>query len=180
MNLSGLCRNCEGEEIGSAAVRAASPDDSSDCLNQALSKTSGSPAVIPNHGLFDAVPEINQWMPDETLYSLASRYHWLLGSRRPDETCRALFGHHRSGSSHEFPAFVDEFAARTSGALGDSRSIILERTLLSFYFPFRSSTDASNAVAAVRVSALGSLKGRLGCWRRPKTEPLLKVAPTQN
>lgn len=118
--------------------------------------------MIASQVLFDAAPQITQWMPDETLYSLASRYHCLLGSRRPDETCRALFGHHRSGSSHDFPAFVDEFAARTSGRLGDSRSIILERTLLSFYLPFRSSTDAVNAIAAVRVSGLGGLKGRLG------------------
>lgn len=126
-----------------------------------MSQTFG-PPLSSSFELFAATPGINNWMPGETLYSLISRYHWILGNRRPDQTCRALFGHPRRGSSHDFPANIDEFATRTSGAVGDSRSIILERTLLPYYFPFRTAADRDNAVAAARMSGLGSLKGRLG------------------
>lgn len=112
--------------------------------------------------LFSAMPTVDRWLPDETLFSLASRYHWLLGNRRPDFTCRALFGHHQRGSCHDFPASVDEFASRTAGVLGDSRSIILEHTLLPYYFPFRTKYDVESSVSAARGSGLGSLKGRLG------------------
>jgi hypothetical protein len=112
--------------------------------------------------LFGAAPTVDRWFPDETLFSLASRYHWILGSHRPDLTCRALFGHARRGSSHDFPAHVEEFASRTYGVLGESRKIILEHTLLPYFLPFRTQSDAENSISAAKGSGLGNLKGRLG------------------
>lgn len=112
--------------------------------------------------LFDAQPQIEAWFPDETLFSLSSRYHRFLGHRRHDETCQTLFGHPRQGSAHDFPARLSTFEDRTRGALGSAIDIILQRTLLPFYFPFRSPLDADNALAAAQECGLGHLKASLG------------------
>lgn len=61
---------------------------------------------------------------------------------------------------HDFPGRLDEFVRRTNGSLGSATEIILQRTILPFYPPFRSSTD-EEAVEAMR-GALGSIKYCLG------------------
>lgn len=63
---------------------------------------------------------------------------------------------------HDMPSRIDEFVIRTEGMLGDAEHIIHEHTLLPFYFPFRTQSEAANAVAAVRHGGIGALKGRLG------------------
>jgi Tn7-like transposition protein D/TniQ len=107
-------------------------------------------------------PAIDRWLPDETLFSLASRHHLISGNARADMTCRQLFGHPRHGSAHDIPARVDEFVRRTDGALGDAERIIRERSILPFYFAYREPEDAANAIAAIRCGGIGGLKGRLG------------------
>lgn len=101
-------------------------------------------------------------MPDETLFSLVSRYHIISGGLKPDRTCKRLFGHHRQGAAHDFPARLDEFALRTDARLGTPEAIARQRTILPFYFPYRSIGDELDAIAASRTGALGSIKGRLG------------------
>lgn len=112
--------------------------------------------------LFGSSPRITEWLPDETLFSLSARFHWISGNRRPDQTCHQLFGHARHGSSHDLPARVDEFSRRTGGELGGAVEVILQRSLLPYYFPLRLPRDALNAVASVRSGGLGGIKARLG------------------
>lgn len=107
-------------------------------------------------------PRVSEWLPDEILFSLCARHHWVSGNRRVDETCRQLFGHSRQGCSHDFPARVDYFVARTQGMFGSAEDIVLDHSLLAFYLAFRSRVDATNAVAAVCAGGLGSIKARLG------------------
>jgi len=102
------------------------------------------------------------WLPDETLFSIASRYHRLAGNRWASTTCEALFGHPRIGSAHDLPARIDEFAARTRGRLGTSTDIVWRRTILPFFLPYRSPAVAADAIAAMRGSGIASLKFRLG------------------
>ncbi len=105
---------------------------------------------------------ISQWLPDETLFSLCSRFHRISGNRRPDQTCLQLFGHARQGSTHDFPARLGEFERRTNGTLGSAEEIARQRSLLPYFFPFRTPEDAQNALAAVTSGAVAGLKARLG------------------
>lgn len=105
---------------------------------------------------------VSSWLPDETLFSLCSRHHWLLGSRRDDDTCRTLFGHGRQGCSHDFPARLDHFVDTTDGRFGTAEDIIHKRTVLNFFLAFRKPADAADAVASCRAGGLGGIKARLG------------------
>lgn len=112
--------------------------------------------------LFEVRPAITDWLPDETLYSACSRYHLVSAHHRPDMTCSELFGHTRQGSSHDFPARVDEFVHRMHGCLGYADEVVLRHTLLPFYLHLRTAMESDNAVAAVKACGLGPLKARLG------------------
>lgn len=112
--------------------------------------------------LFELRSAINEWLPDETLYSACSRYHWISARHRPDMTCSELFGHARQGSSHDFPARVDEFVRRMQGRLGCADEVVFQHTLLPFYLHLRTEIESDNAVAAVKAGGLGPLKARLG------------------
>jgi len=102
------------------------------------------------------------WLPGETVFSLASRYHELAGHRYSETTCLQLFGHRRQGSAHDFPSRLDELATRAEGFLGDAESIIREHTILPYYLVFRPQEAARAAVAAMRGPAIGSMKFSLG------------------
>jgi len=103
-----------------------------------------------------------QWLPDETLFSLLTRFHRLTGNRLASDTCRMLFGRGRQGCQHDLPSYLDELVRRTNGALGDADHLARLRTILPFYFPLKSADIASDAVAALRSGAAASLKYRLG------------------
>lgn len=111
---------------------------------------------------FWQLPHITKWLPQETLYSFASRHHHISGNVLPAETSMQLFGHRRQGSSHDMPSRIDEFVRRTEGILGDPDSVIHEHTLLPFYFPYRTELDSVNAISTVRHAGNGGLKGQLG------------------
>lgn len=102
------------------------------------------------------------WLPDETLYSLASRHHRLSGNLRPEQTARQLFGHSRGGSPHDLPAGLDHFEAVLGTRLGSSDVVALERTILPGHFIFRSSSSLHDAVRVMRSPSLGGLKSRMG------------------
>lgn len=113
---------------------------------------------------FDLFPAsgIPTWLPDETLFSLCSRYHSLSGNQSASTTCQQLFGHAQFGTAHDFPSKVGEFATRTRGELGTAESIVLQRSLLPYYLPFRSEADQVDALDAMLGRGIGSLKFRLG------------------
>lgn len=102
------------------------------------------------------------WYPDETLFSLASRYHVVSGNLSAAATCMRLFGHPQRGCQHDLPSRIDEFARRSGSLLGAADDIIDERTLLSFYLPMRSAEEVNSARSSMRGDSIGSLKYRLG------------------
>lgn len=102
------------------------------------------------------------WLPDESLYSLASRHHRLSGNLRPAQTALQLFGHARGGYPHDLPAGLDYFATVLDQRLGDGPSLALGHTVLPLLLAFRSFTDRTDALAAMRSPRLGALKSRLG------------------
>lgn len=101
-------------------------------------------------------------LPDETLFSWCSRYHRLAANGHDRTTCLQLFGHHRTGTAHDFPARLGTLATRTGGALGTAAAIIHQRTLLPFYLPFRSRDLGKQAEQAMCSQGIGHLKYRLG------------------
>jgi hypothetical protein len=111
--------------------------------------------------LLDSAKHLD-WLPDETVYSLASRHHTLSGNIRPDRTSLQLFGHARGGYPHDLPAGLDHLAASFDGRLGDARRIALEHTILSAFLVARPAVDWNTALSAMRSPRLGSLKAQFG------------------
>jgi hypothetical protein len=103
-----------------------------------------------------------QWLPDDTLFSLASRHHRYWGYSGWWQTAQLLFGGRRAGTQHDFPCALDEFARRTSGCFGSAEQIARERTLLRFYRPFNEAGDVQAAVESMRGPSVAHLKFRLG------------------
>lgn len=103
-----------------------------------------------------------EWLPGETLFSLASRYHLMAGNRTPDQTCLQLFGHRRTGSAHDIPAHVEFLSSHSAGLLGQARDIILARSLVPFYFPFYAEQRCENWLAQMSQGPAPNLKAELG------------------
>ncbi len=110
----------------------------------------------------DAPLPLPAWLPDETLYSLLSRYHALSGHGSAAQTAFALFGRDRAGTQHDFPQHLDALCARTVGVLGSPEEICRQRTVLPFYLALRPLEDQSAAVDSLRGPSQGMLKYRLG------------------
>lgn len=102
------------------------------------------------------------WLPGETLFSLASRYHRLAGHPAPKHTARILFGSGQSGYQHDFPSGIDHFTEVTGAAYGTALEVIQERTLLPFYVALRDRQTETDAISILRSPLLGPLKYRLG------------------
>lgn len=102
------------------------------------------------------------WLPDETLFSWASRYHQISGARLPAQTCLALFGKPRQGYQHDFPSPLIPFVHATQGRFGDTRLIARTRTILPFYLSHRDLNIADAAYAALSEPNSGMLKYQLG------------------
>ncbi|MDM4766670.1 TnsD family Tn7-like transposition protein [Pelomonas sp. SE-A7] len=103
-----------------------------------------------------------RWLPDETLFSLCSRYHVASGNKLPSTTCRQLFGHPRQGCAHDFPARLDHFLSVAGDALGTAASIVEEHTLLPLYLRFASPEMVDATSSAAAQSSSGRLKFQLG------------------
>ncbi|MFG6460112.1 TnsD family Tn7-like transposition protein [Roseateles sp. DXS20W] len=103
-----------------------------------------------------------RWLPDETLFSLCSRYHAASGNKLPSTTCSQLFGHPRQGCAHDFPARLDHFLCVAGDALGTAMSIVEKHTVLPLYLRFASAEMVDATRSAAAQSSSGRLKFQLG------------------
>jgi hypothetical protein len=110
----------------------------------------------------DCQSPIPLWLPDETFFSLISRYHVLSGNRLAEQTAFALFGHRRHGNQHDFPSHLGDFVDRTGSALGNAEAIACDRSILPFYLSLRTKADANRAISALTGAPAGMLKYQLG------------------
>ena len=78
---------------------------------------------------FEAASPLLEWLPGETLFSLASRHDRLWGYASSWRATVLLFGGRHAGTHHDFPNALGEFATRTEGVFGDAGRIARERTL---------------------------------------------------
>lgn len=119
------------------------------------------------------------WLPDETFFSLASRYHLLAGHRLPEHTSLALFGRRRWGYQHDFPSPLNAFVERTAGQLGSTDEIALAHTILPFFLAARNEAASQDARWALAQVQAGSLKFRLGLLTsRFRAHHPLKACPS--
>lgn len=102
------------------------------------------------------------WLPEETLFSLASRLHRFWGMPLASQTCSALFMHPQQGSQHDLPSRLATFVSQTNGRYGTVVELARARTLLSYYLPFKAEQEAEAAVASMAASNVAHLKLRLG------------------
>lgn len=131
-----------------------------------------------NEHLLATTSAVPAWLPDETLFSWASRYHALSGNIRAANTCLALFGHAQQGTQHDFPTRLDHLVSATGGLLGDAHSIIFDRTILPFFLHFIGETRAQSALNTLRGKKLGGLKFQLGLvTSRFRANHSLKACP---
>lgn len=110
----------------------------------------------------DSVAIDLRWLPDETLFSICSRYHHLSKNYKPSTTCQQLFGHKNQGLAHDFPSRIDYFVSTTEGLLGTSDEIIYRHSILPFYMPLAKDHIKRSAIVAMRGEGIGSLKWDLG------------------
>jgi hypothetical protein len=110
----------------------------------------------------DSVAIDLRWLPDETLFSICSRYHHLSKNYKPSTTCQQLFGHKNQGLAHDFPSRIDYFVRATEGLLGTSNEIIYRHSILPFYIPLAKDHIKRSAIVAMRGEGIGSLKWDLG------------------
>ena len=101
------------------------------------------------------------WLPDETVFSLCSRLHFLSGHHVPSKTSSLLFGSTRGGSAHDVPARLQSLVARLPG-LGEARDVIAHHTLLPFYFPFHEAHRCQAWIEQMSLGAAPNLKAQLG------------------
>lgn len=101
------------------------------------------------------------WLPDETVFSLCSRLHFLSGHHVPSKTSSLLFGSTRGGSAHDVPARLQSLVARLPG-LGEARDVIAHHTLLPFYFPFHETHRCQAWIEQVMLGTAPNLKAQFG------------------
>lgn len=102
------------------------------------------------------------WLPDETLFSLCSRYHRASGQRLASTTCRLLFGHPNQGCAHDFPARLNHFLSVSANALGNVGHIVEHHTVLPLYLRFASPNLVDATLNAAAQNSSGRLKFQLG------------------
>ncbi len=107
-------------------------------------------------------PWLQEWLPDETLYSFVSRHHFWTGLPRASDTCQRFFGHPTEGTGHDLPARLSKFVERTRGKVGSAVNILQERTVLPYYLIFRSATVRAKEIESAATKGLGGVKARLG------------------
>ena len=102
------------------------------------------------------------WLPDETLFSLCSRYHRASGQRLASTTCRLLFGHPNQGCAHDFPARLNHFLAVSGNTLGSVDHIVEHHTVLPLYLRFADTNQVDATLKAAAQNSSGRLKFQLG------------------
>lgn len=115
----------------------------------------------PAKDLFAQSPILG-WLPDETLFSLASRLHSLWGANDAGRTAVMLFGGRRAGTQHDLPGHLAEFERRTQGQLGAATEIARNRSSLAFYRRFLSEQLEHKVIREMCLGDVRHLKYRLG------------------
>lgn len=108
---------------------------------------------------FRPIPHL---LPEETLFSWASRTSSLWGDTDPSTASQLLFGIPHTAIHHDFPCGIAYLSESLGDGLGNDRDIAEQRTLLNFYKKFISEGTLQDGLSSLRGSNVGPLKFRLG------------------
>lgn len=102
------------------------------------------------------------WLPDETLFSLCSRQHLVMGNLAPATTSTAVLGLSEKFIKHDIPCGIA--ALEQTGFLywGSAESILLQHTIFSVFVPFQNKIKIEDAIKTIKGDRIDSLKYRLG------------------
>jgi len=128
--------------------------------------------------LFETSP-ILEWLPDESLFSLVSRIHFLSGRQLAGLTSCYLFKGQQSGTHHDLPNCLSEFEHVTQGHLGTAQETAFNRTLLKYYRSFIPASQSESIAESMQGSSVAHLKFQLGLiTSRFRANHPLKVCPS--
>lgn len=102
------------------------------------------------------------WLPDETLFSLCSRQHLVMGNLDPATTSTAVLGLSKKFIKHDIPCGLAALEQNGFQYWGSAESILLQHTIFSLFVPFQNKIKIEEAMTIVKGDRIDSLKYRLG------------------
>ncbi|WP_159961245.1 TnsD family Tn7-like transposition protein [Pseudomonas sp. R76] len=102
------------------------------------------------------------WLPDETLFSLCSRQHLVMGNLDPATTSTAVLGLSEKFIKHDIPCGIAALEQNGFHYWGNAESILLHHTIFSVFIPFQNKTKIEDAIVTIKGDRIDSLKYRLG------------------
>lgn len=102
------------------------------------------------------------WLPDETLFSLCSRQHLIMGNLDPATTSSAILGLRRQFIKHDIPCGIATLEQTGFTYWGSAESILLNHTIFPLFVPFQSKVKIEDAIKTVKGDRIDSIKYRLG------------------
>lgn len=102
------------------------------------------------------------WLPDETLFSLCSRQHLVMGNLDPATTSTAVLSLSEKFIKHDIPCGLAALEQTGFHYWGSAESILLHHTIFSVYVPFQNGTKIEDAITTIKGDRIDSLKYRLG------------------
>ncbi len=102
------------------------------------------------------------WLPDETLFSLCSRQHLVMGNLDPATTSTAVLGLSEKFIKHDIPCGIAALEQNEFHYWGNAESILLHHTIFSVFVPFQNKTKIEDAIKTIKGDRIDSLKYRLG------------------
>lgn len=108
---------------------------------------------------------IPNFLPDQTLYSWVSDYHFHSGNASPEISVEQLFWTTRAGWCFHLPSHLDNFCASTRRIFGAPEDLIAERTILPAYLWFRPEQVQTDIVNRLRGETTAGIPQQLGLWK---------------
>lgn len=102
------------------------------------------------------------WLPDETLFSLCSRQHLLMGNLNPATTSIAVLGLRQQFIKHDIPCGIAALEQTGFEYWGTAESILFNRTIFSLFVPFQNQVKIEDAIRTLKSDRIDSIKYRLG------------------
>jgi hypothetical protein len=117
--------------------------------------------ISSSHIVVTECPQLT-WLPDETLFSLCSRQHLIMGGIGSSFTSKAIFGLPNHRILHDIPCGLSGLEQSEFRSWGSAESILFDHTIFPVFVPFQSRTTIESAIATVKGGYIGSLKYALG------------------
>lgn len=118
-------------------------------------------AATGQRSVIEPLPQLD-WLPDETLFSLCSRQHLVMGNLDHATTSTALLGLSEKFIKHDIPCGIAALEQIGFNYWGSAESILLHHTIFSVFVPFQNKTKIEDAIITIKGDRIDSLKYRLG------------------